>query len=169
MNYTNFRKVVKDLQAIANNHKQINSFGIGTIEQMIYLTQEVDKKDNTENYKPPIYPLMFVIPQPSTVSENFMEYSLNIVISDIMNAKNYDTQVDLWSETYQMAQDVIAQYKYSVDQSQGDYESKYDINLPITCTPFSEGFDDLLVGWSFLITLQIDQPLNRCIAPFDTF
>jgi len=169
MNYTNFRKVVKDLQTIANRHKQINSFGIGTIEQMIYLTQEVDKKDNTENFNAPKYPLMFVIPQPSIVAENFNEYSLNIVITDIMNAKNYDTQVDLWSETYQMAQDVMAQYKYAVSQSQGDYEDVYDISLPITCTPFSEGYDDLLVGWSFVLTLQVDQPLNRCIAPYDNF
>jgi len=75
----------------------------------------------------------------------------------------------LWSDTFQIAQDVIAQFKYSVDASQGNYESKYDIELPVTCNPFSESYDDLLVGWSFNLNVIVDQPLNRCIAPFNSF
>ena len=120
MNYTNIKKIIDDLKLIADKHKQINSFGIGSIENLIYLTQEKEGLENEQN-EAPIYPLMYVIPEPHTVNENFLQYSYTILIMDIMNVKNYDTQVDLWSETFQMAQDVIAQYKYSVFSNQGDY------------------------------------------------
>jgi hypothetical protein len=168
MNYTNFKKIIDDLKLIANKHKQINSFGIGSIENLIYLTQEKEGLENEQN-EAPIYPLMYVIPEPHTVNENFLQYSYTILIMDIMNVKNYDTQVDLWSETFQMAQDVIAQYKYSVFSNQGDYESLYDLELPITCSPFSEAYDDFLVGWSFSLPIIVDSPLNRCIAPYKNF
>lgn len=169
MNFTNFKKIIDDLKLIADKHKQINSFGIGSIENLIYLTQERKGEDNTEDFKAPIYPLMYVIPEPHTINENFLQYSYTILIMDIMNTKNYNTQVDLWSETFQMCQDVVAQYKYSVFTTQGDYESIYDLELPVVCSPFSEAYDDLLVGWSFSLPILVDSPLNRCIAPFKNF
>ena len=86
-----------------------------------------------------------------------------------MSATNYDIEVDLWSETLQIAEDILAQYKYSVNTSQGDYESRYDLSLPTAITPFSEKYDDILVGWNLELSVIVDQPLNRCLAPFNTF
>jgi hypothetical protein len=97
MNYLNFKNLVTDLQTLSDNHKQLKSFGIGSIEQLIYLTQRKDDQPNPDN-EAPIYPLMYVIPQPSEVQENFLTYSVSVIIADIMNTKNYDPQVDLWSD-----------------------------------------------------------------------
>jgi len=168
MNYTNFSSIINDLKKIEFYHKQTNSFGVGDIKQLTYLIQQRDKKENTED-RPPIYPLMYVIPRQVQNYENYVQYSLNVLICDIMNANNYDIEVDLWSSTLAIAQDILAQYKYSVNAQQGDYENKYDLILPASITPFSEAYDDYLVGWNLDLNILVDMPLNRCLAPFDNW
>ncbi len=168
MNYTNFKSIIDDLKKIEYYHKQTNSFGVGDIKQLTYLIQQRDKQENPQD-RPPIYPLMFVIPRQVQNYENYVQYSLNVLICDIMNANNYDIEVDLWSSTLAIAQDILAQYKYSVTAREGDYEAKYDLILPAAITPFSEAYDDLLVGWNLDLNIIIDMPLNRCLAPFDNW
>lgn len=168
MNYTNFKSIIDDLKKIEFYHKQTNSFGVGDIKQLTYLIQQRDKQENVKD-RPPIYPLMYVIPRQVQNYENYVQYSLNVLICDIMNANNYDIEVDLWSSTLAIAQDILAQYKYSVNAQQGDYENKYDLILPSAITPFSEAYDDLLVGWNLDLNIIVDMPLNRCLAPFDNW
>jgi hypothetical protein len=112
---------------------------------------------------------MYVIPVSVNRAENFNTYTFNVLICDIMNANNFDIEVDLWSDTLQIAEDILAQYKYSVVSSQGDYETRYDLVLPATITPFSEAYDDILVGWNLQLQVIVDMPLNRCYAPFNNF
>lgn len=166
MNFLNFKNIIDDLKTLEFYHKQLNSFGVGDIKQLIYLTQQRDKVENEKN-SAPIYPLMYVIPIAVQQDENFVNYRFNVLICDIMNANNYDIEVDLWSSTLQIAQDILAQYKYSVTQALGNYQTKYDLILPTNITPFSEAYDDILVGWNLELQLTVDMPLDRCIAPFN--
>lgn len=168
MNYINFKNIINDLKTLEKNHKQLNSFGVGDLKQLIYLTQQRDKVENTTD-SAPLYPLMYVIPVNVLQDDNFITFRFNVLVVDIMNATNYDIEVDLWSETLQIAQDILAQFKYSVDTSQGNYETRYDLQLPASITPFSEAYDDLLVGWNLELQLVVDMPLNRCLAPFNDF
>jgi hypothetical protein len=164
----NYKNIIDDFKLLVEKHKQLNSFGTGDIRQLIYLTQEIKGNDNTTD-SAPVYPLMYVIPQPATRDENFNTFSFNIVVADIMNTKNYNDETELFSDTYQICEDIVAQFKYSVTSAQGDYEDKYDINLPVTISPFSEAYDDLLIGWTISLDIIVSNPLNRCIAPFKTF
>jgi hypothetical protein len=165
----NFKTIVNDFNNLQRKHKQLNSFGVGDIKQLIYLTQDRDKQENTDN-NAPIYPLMYVVPGSVNQDEQFTTYSFNILICDVFNTKNYDIQNDLWSDTLEIAQDILAQYKYSVTAEQGNYYTdKYDITLPTTLIPFMEAYDDLLVGWNLPINIIVQTPLNRCIAPYNDF
>lgn len=165
----NYKNIIDDFEKLAKNHKQINSFSTGDINQMIYWTQQIDGKDNDDN-NAPVYPIMYVIPSDVTRDEQFITYGFNILIADIMDTKtSYDIQTDLWSDTLQMTEDVLAQFKYSVTSAQGDYETRYDIDLPTTITPFNEAYDDNLVGWNLDISIVVSSPLNRCIAPYNNF
>lgn len=164
----NYKTIIDDLKLLADKHKQINSFGTGDITQLIYLTQQIDGDDNQSNAEP-IYPLMFVLPQVVTRDERQITYPFQIIIADIMNTKNYDIETDLFSDTLQISEDVVAQFKYSVTAAEGDYESKYDITLPVQMTPFSERYDDILVGWNTTLSIVVDSPLNRCISPIKDF
>ncbi len=165
----NYKNIIDDFEKLAVNHKQINSFSTGDITQLVSWTQKIDGKDNDTNAAP-IYPIMYVIPSDFTRGEQEIVYGFNIIIADIMDTKtSYDIQTDLWSDTLQMAEDILAQFKYSVTNKQGDYEARYDIELPSTITPFNEAYDDNLVGMNLSISIVIDSPLNRCIAPFKDF
>lgn len=168
MNYVNFKSIIDDLKKIEFYHKQTNSFGVGDIKQLTYLIQQRDKVENVKD-RPPIYPLVYVIPRQVQNYENYVQYSLNVLVCDIMNANNFDIEVDLWSSTLAIAQDILAQYKYSVNAQQGDYENRYDLVLPANLLPFSEAYDDFLVGWNLDLNVLVDMPLNRCLAPFDNW
>ena len=172
----NYKNIIEDFAKIAKEHKQINSFGTGDIRQLIYLTQQkkgVPQQNNQwgDNLtdEAPTYPLLYVLPSSVSRDEQFLTHTFNIIVCDIMNVKNYNIETDLLSDTLQMCEDVLAQFKYSVTIPQGDYELKYDIVLPAQINSFSESYDDILVGWNMTIQIVLDNPLNRCIAPFRPF
>lgn len=174
-NYYNFKNIIDDFRSIERNHKQLQSFGVGDIKQLIFLTQDRLGKDNidppqdntpTNTNLPPVYPLLYVVPGSAQRDDSFITYNFSVIVCDITNAKNYDIQVDLWSDTLQIAEDILAQFKYSVNANQGNFESKYYINLPTSIIPFSEQYEDLLVGWNLGLQVVVDSPLNRCIAPY---
>ena len=163
----NWKTIVNDFNTLQVKHKQLNSFGVGDIKQLIYLTQNRDKVENVDN-NAPIYPLMYVLPGSVSQDEQYTTYNFNILICDIMNVKNYEIQNELLSDTLEICQDILAQFKYSVNALQGDYYTdKYDITLPTNISPFMEAYDDILVGWNLPISIQVQTPLNRCIAPFN--
>lgn len=172
----NYKNIIDDFEKLAKEHKQINSFGTGDIRQLIYLTQEKkgapqinDEWGDNNKDLAPTYPLLYVLPSSVVRGEQSLTHSFNVIICDIMNAKNYNNETDILSDTLQIAEDILAQFKYSVTASEGNYEAKYDIVLPSNITSFSESFDDILVGWTLNIQIVLDNPLNRCIAPFKPF
>jgi len=161
----NYKSIINDFKEIQANHKMLNSFGTGDLTQLIYLTEQKFDSANPEN-NAPVYPLLFVVPGPTTRDDAEMTYNFSVVVCDIMNTKNYDIETQLLSDTLMMLEDVIAQFKYSVTSSQGDYENIYDIILPTSITPFTEAYDDILVGWTAQLQLVDSYPLNRCAAPY---
>lgn len=167
--YYNLKNIIDDLKLLVEKHKMINSFGVGDLRDLIFLTQQRDGQDNTIKNEAPLYPLLYVIPQQATREDSLITYNFNIIVCDIDNVKNKQIQVDLWSDTLEYAEDVLAQFKYSVETSQGDYYDKYDIVLPTSITPFNEQYEDKLFGWNLSLQVIVDKPLNRCIAPYKDF
>ena len=163
--YQTFKNIVDDMKVLVQNHKMINSFGIGDIRDFIFLTQEVEGNENVNN-NAPVYPILYMVPQGSTRDNSQITYNFNVIIADIDNTKNKDITVDLWSDTLEYCEDVLAQFNYSVTQADGDFYDKYEAVLPTSIIPFSEQYDDLLVGHTLSLQIIVDKPLNRCIAPY---
>lgn len=166
---TTYRTIIEDFERIADRHLQINSFGHGDLNQLIYWTTQKDGEDNEGN-NAPIYPLLYVVPTTVVRGEQQLTYTFDIVVADIDTSKKtpeYTKQ--MWSDTLQISEDILAQFKYSVTAEQGDYERTYDVVLPANVNPFSERFDDLLVGWTTTLQVVLDIPLNRCISPYKDF
>lgn len=167
--YYNLKNIIDDFEKLVDKHKQLNSFGVGDIRDLIALTQMKDGEDNTEKNEAPLYPLLYVIPQIANRDGGQITYNFNVLVCDIDNVKNKNIQVDLWSDTLEIAEDVVAQFAYSVNDEQGNYYGKYDIVLPVNITPFNEAYEDRLFGWNIALQVVVDKPLNRCIAPFNNF
>ena len=163
--YFNFKKVVDLLRQLQTYHEQLQSFGIGDITQLNYDIEERLKIDNTEQNYAPYYPLMYVIPNVATTDGRETVYEFDILIMDIQNTKNFDNQVDAWSDTLDILKDVIAQLKYSLDACY----CTWDLDYPISMTPFHEAFDDYVDGWTGKIRLRIPDAINRCDAPYADF
>lgn len=163
-----YKNIIEDFKAIAANHKQINSFGTGDIQQLIYLTTQKDGKDNDKN-ESPLYPLLYVIPGQVSRDTGSMTYQLSVLVMDIMSSDDILLETQLLSDMLQVIDDVLAQFKYSVNPVTGNYEAKYDVNTSTTYTPFTERYDDYLVGWTLNLSLIVDMPINRCDAPYNDF
>lgn len=166
--YQTFKNIVDDMKKLVENHKMIHSFGIGDIKDFIFLTQQVDGEDNTKN-NAPIYPLLYMVPQGTTRDDSQITYNFNVIIADIDNTKNKDITVDLWSDTLEYAEDVLAQFNYGVTVADGDFYEKYEAITPTSIIPFSEQYEDLLVGHTLNLQIIVDKPLNRCIAPYNNW
>ena len=163
--YYNFKKITDLLKELSNRHQQIQSYGIGDIKQLIYYTQERLKQQNQDENLAPYYPLMFVIPVSANSDGRKMTYQFNILMMDILNTKNFDNEVDVWSDTLDILKDVISQLKYSLDQC---FEN-WDLQYPVNFSPFSESYDDYVSGWNATINLIVPDAIDRCDAPYDAF
>lgn len=163
--YYNYKKIMDLLRTLADYHEQLQSFGYGDVEQLIYHTEMRLKQENTGN-QAPFYPAMWVITDQVKTDGRESTYDFNILIMDIQNVKNFDNQLDTFSDTLDILKDVIAQLKYATGM---ECYCQLDIDYPIVMTPFSEAYDDYVNGWSGKISLRVPDAINRCIAPYAEF
>lgn len=163
--YYNFKKIMDLLKTLADYHDQIQSYGWGGIDQLIYDT-ETRLKQNNDGPQAPYYPSMWVIPEAAKTDGRETTYEFNILIMDIANTKNFDNYLDTYSDTLDILKDVIAQLKYATGM---ECYCNLDIDYPIDMIPFEEAYDDFVNGWSGKIRLRVPDAINRCIAPYSTF
>jgi hypothetical protein len=164
LNGINLKTFYEDFKLLADHHKQLNSFGFGSVDDFQYLNQSRDKEDNT-TFNSPYYPLMYVVPNDVVQKFNYMEYKFDVIVADIIQ-RDLANQTDVLSDTNQILDDIISQFRLSVTQSLGNFNNEYYIDNPITCVPFIEQYDDLLGGWTATLNIQVMTPLNRCDAAF---
>jgi hypothetical protein len=165
--YTNFKKIHDDLQLMAKTHKQINSFGLGDTDQLSFWTQIRDHQDNP-TFEPPIFPLLYIVPGNCINNLQYKTWEMNLVMMDIVD-RDLTNQVDVLSDTLQMLQDVISQYRLSVLPQYGCFDSYYDAVDNVELTPFMEDYTDLTNGWTGVLKFTTVTALDRCAAAFYTF
>ena len=138
----NFRTFHEDFRLLADHHKMLNSFGFGSVGDFQYWTESRDKEENT-TFNSPIYPLLYVVPNDVRQKFNYMEYSFDIIVADIIESTLYN-QTDVLSDTNQIMDDIIGQFRLSVTNSLGNFNQNYYLDNPIVCQPFMEKYDDML-------------------------
>ena len=163
----NFKTFHDDFRLLADHHKQINSFGFGALEDLSFWTESRMKEDNP-NFQAPVFPLMYVVPANVEQRLTHMVYQFNVIILDIIE-RDLSNQTDVLSDTNQILDDVISQFRLSVTNSLGNFNKQYYLQTPVTCNPFIEKYTDLCGGWSGLLNIEVIIPLNRCDAAFDSF
>jgi hypothetical protein len=97
-----------------------------------------------------------------------MEYSFDIIVADVIE-RDLANQTDVLSDTNQIMDDIIGQFRLSVTDSLGNFNQNYYLDNPIVCQPFMEKYDDLLGGWTATLNIQVMTALDRCDAAFDSF
>jgi hypothetical protein len=165
--YINFKNIVDDLQQMSGLHKQINSFGLGDTDQLSYWTQLRDGQENP-TFESPIFPLLYIVPGKCENGLRFKKWEFNCVMLDIVD-RDLANQVDVFSDTLQMLQDVVSQYRLSINATFGNYNTNYFVDDSVVFVPFFEEYSDLNNGWNAILKINTTTPLDRCSAAFDVF
>jgi hypothetical protein len=137
------------------------------MEDLSFWTEMRDKVDNS-HFNSPIFPLLYVVPGDVQQKFGFMEYSFTIIVMDIIE-RDLSNQTDVLSDTNQMMDDIISQFRLSVNASLGNFNSKYYLQNPVVCVPFLEKYSDLTGGWTAQINIEVPNSLDRCNAAFMSF
>ena len=155
-----FRNVVGYLETIAEKHYEINSFHSGMMDEV-----DINKLGATD------YTILYAEPGSATINQGVLTYSFTIYVMDMINEEVGDEpnkqrvgRVDAYSETLNIIQDVIAEFKHSL-YSTSWVDDEVVLELPITAEPFTARFNNLLTGWSATISVDVNNKNNLCIVP----
>lgn len=168
----NFKTFHDDFRLLTDYHKQLNSFGFGQYEDLSYWTESRLKQNNT-TYESPFFPLLYVVPNNAIqmMEQNgtsYTEYEFNLICMDIID-RDLTNQVDVLSDTNQILDDIISQFRLSVTNSLGCFNAKYYVDNDIVYYPFLEKYSDLCGGWNAVMRVKVMTPLDRCAAAFNSF
>ena len=157
-----FRNVVGYLETIADKHYEINSFHSGMMDEV-----DINKLGATD------YVILYAEPGNVVINQGVLTYNFTIFVMDMINDEVGDDpnkqrvgRVDGYSETLNILQDVVAEFKHSLT-TQSWVDGEVVLQLPITAEPFTARFNNLLTGWSASISVDVNNKNNLCIAPIE--
>lgn len=138
-----FNNLVSEFQSYANSHKMIKYFGVGHAYDLASSAQ-------------PLYPVMWVYPQNSTVNETVCNLTFAITFGDlVLNDKS--NLYEVWSDMLLLTQHFTT-YLY-------EEHPELIIELPVRIEPFEEFTDENITGWTMYVTVQLHNPITPCDIP----
>ena len=157
-----FRNVVGYLETIADKHYEIESFHSGMMDEV-----DINKLGATD------YVILYAEPGNVVINQGVLTYNFTIFVMDMINDEVGDDpnkqrvgRVDGYSETLNILQDVVSEFKHSLT-TQSWVDGEVVLQLPITAEPFTARFNNLLTGWSASISVDVNNKNNLCIAPIE--
>jgi len=163
-----FRNVVGYLETIATKHYMLNSFHSGMLDEV-----DINKLGATD------YAILYAEPGQAVIEQGVLTYNFTIYVMDMINDEidenagstptniNFKERVgrlDTYSETLQILQDVLNEFKHSLVTASW-VDGEVVLNLPVTADPFTARFNNLLTGWSANLSVQVNNTNNLCVAP----
>ena len=163
-----FRNVVGYLETIATKHYMLNSFHSGMMDEV-----DINKLGASD------YAILYAEPGQAVIEQGVLTYNFTIYIMDMINDEIDETtgstatgtrtkerlgRLDTYSETLQILQDVLNEFKHSLVTASW-VDGEVVLNLPVTADPFTARFNNLLTGWSANLSVQVNNTNNLCIAP----
>ena len=113
--------------------------------------------------------IILIYPQAHITTKKAVDGLLILSFEEDIIERDLTNQVDVLSDTLQIMDDIIGQFRLSVEQSLGNFNELYYLQDPVNCMPFLEKFTDLCGGWSAQLSIDVMTPLNRCDAAFESF
>ena len=151
-NNITYRQMIETFNNIATNHFQIQSYNSGSMEQVDIEKLNADK-----------FPLLYVEPQPVSVDVQTLTYTFEVIVADQIQEDMSDID-DTYSETLLILKDVISNFRQAV-QTSSWADQRTDITFPITLTPFTSRFANMLTGWGGSFDIVVNNTNNLCDVP----
>lgn len=157
-NYSLYYNVLNYFKTIMKNHPSIQVVTQGDIS-------------NIDNDQFPAYPLGNILITESNFGSNTTNYTIQLTVADKVKNKNnesnpttnaqtvpfygVDDTVDIHANTLSIINDLTSYTQRGV--------AGFEINDDITCTAFSDKFNNGLAGWVSTFTLTTHNDKNRCL------
>lgn len=139
-------QIIAELEAFANVHYQIHTFGHGDIWEATPNSSEI------------VYPILWLVPTGATTGLREVTTNFTVICMDLVRSGE-ENETEVLSDTLQIILDVVSYYRQQHNQT-------YIVEFGSNIQPFTESHPDMLAGHS--ITVSIRQPFayNECAIPF---
>jgi len=144
-NEMTFKRAVDEFFNFADAHHQLNGWGFGN------LVDYGQMEDETTT----LYPFLFVTPQNISYDKTYTTYTFTITIGDQVQADE-ENRVSCISNMQMIGKDLLAYIQ------QGNLETFFDFDFPVSATPFVERFNDVIGGVSLELSVRVVDSINTC-------
>ena len=158
-----FNEIVNTFDIVGKKHLMINSFHSGFLDEV-----DINKLGAKD------YVILYIEPSTVNINTGVLTYSFTIYVMDIasedIGSSSEDNRTqrkgrnDTWSETLNILQDVVNEFKQNLYASSW-VEDQIVLQMPINAEPYTARFNNLLTGWSAQLTLEVNNHNNLCISP----
>lgn len=146
-----YRDVVQQMRTICSNHPVIQTFRVGPASMI-----EIPTKDQPVSAK---YPYVMMVPQPAILDGRSTQFEFDLVVMDLAKDE-LDLEETIHSNTMEILRDILAAYTMTTWK-----DLDYNMQLPITATPFVEGYNNSVAGWTAQISITAKSPFDNCNNP----
>lgn len=159
-----YNNILKKFEIIAvglngqGGHSFIQRFGSGQITDIDAIVSNSA-----------LFPMLWIIPQSTTVEENTLSYTFRVMVFDI-DSQDDSKQQEILSDTLRTLTDVIKVLRFG-DAYLEQYDlandiDEYNLELPVECFPFSQRFVDYVSGWYADIKIITEFDNSICDVPW---
>jgi hypothetical protein len=143
-------QLMRELETIATEHRQINEFFQGDFLDAV-------SRDAVE------YPLMVVTLQPGSMSARSVNVSMIITICDKYDLQEYRQINEIHSDCLSICNDLRITFQ------QERWTEFMDVNGDIQTQPFINRGPDVTAGWTMVVNASIFDDGNWCAIPYDQY
>lgn len=142
------------LQDITANHKLLKAFYTYQLDDLDIDKITVDK-----------YPLLFAQCTRISATDADETFTYEILVGDlVIEEQQYLDIIQVYSETHLILKDVLAEFNLAASTAGQFVPPKWVLDFPVTLTPFTARFNNMLTGWSATVDIRVPNPLNLCDA-----
>jgi hypothetical protein len=133
----NFKSIIDSFEAFASQHPLIKTFTFGQMS------------DTGQNEELLDFPLMHVVPLPSTINDTYTDFNFNIIFASMLDDIQ-SNNIDIVETCHLILQDFI---EYYINQLK-DYT--FFLVTPVNFNPFLDRFSVYVAGVEAQITLRVE-------------
>lgn len=138
-------QILTKIKSIADNHGQINSYGIGRLSD-----------EDIEGLQ---YPICWNIISDANIDGKVLNISFTILFLDRIK-KDFSNENEVMSDMLSVAADFVAKLR-EISQQDGDWN--FTTTAPLT--PIGDATDDEASGWQMNFTVRVIHDFNYCNIP----
>ena len=145
-----YRDVVESLRKTIESHPAVKTFRVGPPSSI----------EMPDNEKPEIkYPYVHLVPQNATINGGGTIFDFDLIVMDLAKDK-LGLEERTQSSMLEITRDIIAKYTLTSWNTW-----RFNLEMPITTTPFTENFLNSVSGWTTQIKIEAIAPLSNCENP----